>query len=92
VAALHDQLRAAAARLRTAFQRRHEQARGRLQELAAALNSLSPLAVLGRGYSLTRTLPEGKVVTDAATLTPGALLRLTFAKGEARVRVEEVSG
>jgi exodeoxyribonuclease VII large subunit len=91
VAAFHDRLRAAAARLRMAFQRQHERSHGRLQELAATLHSLSPLAVLGRGYSLTRTLPEGKVVTDAATLTSGDLLRLTFAKGEARVRVEEVS-
>jgi exodeoxyribonuclease VII large subunit len=92
VAALHDQLRATVTRLRIAFQRRQERARGRLQELATALNSLSPLAVLGRGYSLTRTVPEGKLVTDAATLTPGDLLRLTFARGEARVRVEEVKG
>lgn len=92
LATLHGQLRAAAARLRSAFQRREEQTRARLQELAAALNSLSPLAVLGRGYSLTRTVPDGKLVTDAATLTPGDLLRLTFAKGEARGRVEEVSG
>jgi len=90
-AAFHDRLRAAAARLRIAFQRQHEHSHSRLQELAATLHSLSPLAVLGRGYSLTRTLPEGKIVTDAATLTSGNLLRLTFAKGEAHVRVEEVS-
>jgi len=92
LAALQGHLQAAAARLRSAFARREERARGRLQELVAALNSLSPLAVLGRGYSLTRTVPDGKLVTDAATLTPGDLLRLTFAKGEARVRVEEASG
>jgi exodeoxyribonuclease VII large subunit len=88
---LQDQLHTTATRLLSAFQRRIERVRSRLQELTAALNSLSPLAVLGRGYSLTRTLPAGKVVTDATTLTPGDLLRLTFAKGEARVRVEEVS-
>ncbi|MGH7964095.1 MAG: exodeoxyribonuclease VII large subunit [Candidatus Binatia bacterium] len=92
VAALRDHLRVTAARLHMALQRRDEQARGRLQELATALNSLSPLAVLGRGYSLTRTIPGGQVITDAATLTPGELLRLTFAKGEVRARVEEVSG
>jgi exodeoxyribonuclease VII large subunit len=90
-AVLRAQLRAVSLRLRLALERRHERARGRLQELTAALNSLSPLAVLGRGYSLTRTWPEGAVVTDAATLTPGERLRVSFAKGEARVRVEEVS-
>lgn len=90
VVGMRDQLRVAAARLRMALQRRDEQARGRLQELATALNSLSPLAVLGRGYSLTRTVPEGKVITDAANLVLGEVLRLTFAQGEARVRVEEI--
>jgi exodeoxyribonuclease VII large subunit len=91
IATLRQHLHVTTARLQAAFQRREERARGRLQELATALHSLSPLAVLGRGYSLTRTVPEGKLVADAATLTPGDQLRLTFAKGEARVRVEEVT-
>ncbi len=91
VVTLRQHLRVTAARLQTAFQRREERARSQLQELATALHNLSPLAVLGRGYSLTRTVPEGKLVTDAATLTPGDRLRLTFAKGDARVRVEEVT-
>jgi len=86
-----EQLRSSAVRLRLALERRRERAQGRLQELTAALNSLSPLAVLGRGYSLTRTWTEGKVVTDAATLAPGDELRVSFAQGEARVRVEDVS-
>lgn len=86
-----DQLRSAAVRLQLALERRRERARSRLQELATVLQSLSPLAVLGRGYSLTRTWTDGKVVTDAATLTAGDELRVSFAKGEARVRVEDVS-
>ncbi len=90
-AVLREQLRATAVRLRLALERRQERARSRVQELTVALNSLSPLAVLGRGYSLTRTWPGGKVVTDAATLTLGDRLRVSFAQGEARVRVEEVS-
>lgn len=90
-AMLREQVRSATVRLRLAWERRRERARGRLQELAVALNSLSPLAVLGRGYSLTRTWTAGKVVTDAAMLVPGDELRVSFAKGEARVRVEDVS-
>ena len=84
-----DHVQAMALRLRAAFQRRTELARGRFQELTIALNSLSPLAVLGRGYSLTRTIPEGRLVTQAQSLRPGDLLRLTFAQGESVVRVEE---
>ncbi|MGE4095766.1 MAG: exodeoxyribonuclease VII large subunit [Candidatus Binatia bacterium] len=90
IAVKRDQLRSLTARLATSFHRRQEHARSRLQELAIALNSLSPLAVLARGYSLTRTIPGGKVVTDAASLSTGERVRLTFAKGEARARIEEV--
>jgi exodeoxyribonuclease VII large subunit len=90
--ARREHLRATAARLTTAFARRQEQTRSQWQELATALNSLSPLAVLGRGYSLTRTIPGGNVVIDAANLTPGDLVRLTFAKGEARATIVEVNG
>lgn len=90
--AQREHLRATVARLTTAFGRRQEQARSQWQELVTALNTLSPLAVLGRGYSLTRTIPQGNVVIDAATLTPGDSVRLTFAKGEARATIDEVNG
>lgn len=87
----HDRLQTLTARLSTAFRHQHERAQARLQELSATLNSLSPLAVLGRGYSLTRTVPDGTLVRDARSLTPGDRVRLTFATGEARARIEEVS-
>ncbi len=91
LAAHQDRVHTLTARLSSAFRLQHERAQARLQELTATLNSLSPLAVLGRGYSLTRTVPDGNVVRDAASLTPGDLVRLTFATGEARARIEEVS-
>jgi exodeoxyribonuclease VII large subunit len=92
IAVNREHLRATIARLTTAFARRHEQGRSQWQKLATALNSLSPLAVLGRGYSLTRMIPSGRVITDAATLIPGDSVRLTFARGEARATIDEVSG
>ena len=91
VDALRERTRIALARLHSAFQSKNEGARARFEDLAATLNSLSPLAVLGRGYSLTRTIPENAVVRDAATLRPGENVRLTFAQGEARARIEEVT-
>lgn len=90
VTMLHQRLYAAAARLRAALRGHEERARARVQALATVLESLSPLAVLARGYSLARTLPAGQIVRDAAMLHPGDPLRLTFARGEARVRVEEI--
>ncbi len=89
--ALRERTRTALSRLHSAFERKNEGVRARLEDLAATLNSLSPLAVLGRGYSLTRTIPEDAVVRDAATLRPGGRVRLTFAQGEARARIEEVT-
>lgn len=85
-----NQLHALAAHLRGAFQRRGERAQARLQELSATLNSLSPLAVLGRGYSLTRTIPDGRVVANAGQLRPGGRVRLMFAAGEAIARIEQI--
>ena len=84
-----DHLHALAARLQGAFQRRGERARAQLQELSTALNSLSPLAVLGRGYSLTRTIPDGNVVVNAGQVAPGDRVRLMFAAGEAIARIEQ---
>ena len=89
--ALREQTRIALARLRSAFARKNEGARARLEDGAATLNSLSPLAVLGRGYSLTRTIPGNTLVRDAAALRPGDRVRVTFARGEARAQVEEVT-
>ena len=88
---LREQLQTALSRLGLAFQRQNERARSQLQDMTATLNSLSPLAVLGRGYSLTRTIPNNSVVRDGARLKRGDQVRLTFAQGEARARIEEVT-
>jgi exodeoxyribonuclease VII large subunit len=58
----------------------------RLQTLAARLQAIDPQAVLSRGYALA-TDADGRVVTDAARLTVGDLLRLRFARGGADARV-----
>ena len=44
-------------------------------------NSVSPLAVLQRGYAMVSD-PAGHPLTTAAAVTPGARLRLRFADGE----------
>lgn len=61
----------------------------RYRELAAAMSSLSPLAVLERGYSICYRLPEMKVVKDASALETGDALRLRFSRGSALCRMEE---
>ncbi|HEX6839080.1 MAG TPA: exodeoxyribonuclease VII large subunit [Polyangia bacterium] len=45
------------------------------------LEAMSPLAVLERGYSLTRT-PDGTVVTDAKQVQPGEHVQVRLSHGE----------
>ncbi len=56
--------------------------RARLAGTAAQLESISPLAVLARGYVLV-TDPAGHPVTEAAAIRPRMRLRLRFHDGEA---------
>ncbi len=62
--------------------------RRQVENAAASLDAMSPLRVLERGYAVART-PEGRVVTDAASVAPGAPLTVRVARGELDVRVEK---
>lgn len=75
-------------RLAPAIQRRAANARADLGRLAAMLDALSPLAVLGRGYAIPRDL-EGRVLRRQAEFTPGTQFTLTVTDGTVPVRVEE---
>ncbi len=77
-----------AARGDRAIGRLLDTARRRLEATAGRLESLSPLAVLGRGYSVTQRESDGLIVRDASVLAAGDLLRTRFARGEAMSRVE----
>jgi exodeoxyribonuclease VII large subunit len=58
-----------------------------LQRLEAALASLDPRAVLARGYSITYDA-EGKVLRSAASVSEGALLKTTLARGRVESEVK----
>jgi exodeoxyribonuclease VII large subunit len=70
------------------FQEQLRRYQDRVAEVAGRLGALSPLAVLERGYSITHKLPEEKIVKDAASLEIGDTVRITFAQGKSRCRVE----
>jgi exodeoxyribonuclease VII large subunit len=70
-----------------AMRQRLRLARGRIEGTAAQLESLSPLAVLGRGYSITHRTADGRVIRNAAELAAGEQLTTQFAQGEATSRV-----
>ncbi len=65
-------------------------AQQRAATLSAQLESLSPLDVLTRGYTLT-TRADGRPITSAAELAVGQPIRTRFARGEALSRVEQVT-
>ncbi len=63
--------------------------RGELRTAAATLDSLSPLAILARGYSVCRRLPDLSIVTRAASLAEGGRVEVLLAEGGLICRVEE---
>lgn len=91
---LHDRaqrLDDAEERLLRAVGRTIERAGDRLGHAAARLGSLSPLNVLGRGYSLTRKLPATEILRSTDQLATGDLVVTRLAHGEFTSRVEAVS-
>lgn len=75
-------------RLGVTVSRKVEIGKSRQGVLEARLRSLSPVAILDRGYALV-SKEDGKLVRDAASLNVGESLRLRFATGGAKVAVEE---
>ena len=69
------------------FERNGTEARARLEGTAAQLDSVSPLAVLGRGYALV-TDRAGLPITSAARVKPGARLGLRFADGDVKATAD----
>ena len=58
--------------------------------LVSALEALSPLKVLARGFSVV-TLPDGTVVRRSEQAEPGTLLRVRLSEGALNCRVENRS-
>ena len=61
----------------------------RFTQTVAALDAMSPLRVLGRGYAVATKGAKHTVVTDAAALKAGDTLHIRFAKGAADCRVTD---
>jgi exodeoxyribonuclease VII large subunit len=79
-------------RLQRAATQRLDAAGQRLQALADRLDSLSPLNVLARGYSLTLKEADHAVVRSVRQVRPGDRLVTRVADGRIVSRVEEAAG
>jgi exodeoxyribonuclease VII large subunit len=74
--------------LRGHARRAVEGAVARLREAAGKLEALSPVAILARGYSITRLEETGRILRDAKEAKPGQRLLTRLGGGEIVSRVE----
>lgn len=88
LAMLRQRLDGLAARLPRAMQGQLRSQRQQLGALAAQLQIVSPLATLGRGYSILLD-ERGQAVRSAAQTQPGQRLKARLSVGELDVRVED---
>ena len=72
--------------IRTALQR----SRARFELAVGKMDSLSPLAILNRGFSLCRD-EQGAVIKSSADVSSGDQVRVTLASGELGCRVERIN-
>ena len=75
-------------RLVSAMDRRRHAADAQWRTAVGRLESLSPLAVLGRGYAVCWTT-DGRVVHAADEVAPGDAVRVAVARGELHCEVRE---
>jgi exodeoxyribonuclease VII large subunit len=87
VAAAHARVDALAARLDAAVVARRNVGEARLEQAVAALDALSPLAVLRRGWGLVTVPGEGRRLARGSDLVAGRRLHLKLDDGEADVIV-----
>lgn len=75
----------------TAIDRQLAASRQQLLAAATQLESLSPLAVLRRGYSLTQRADNGLALREAGDVAVGDEIKTRLFRGELVSRVEEVN-
>jgi exodeoxyribonuclease VII large subunit len=79
---VRTRLVAAEGRLGSVAAKRVHVAEARLRAGAARLESLSPLAVLGRGYAVCWNADKSAIIRDAAAVKPGDEIHVTLHQGE----------
>jgi exodeoxyribonuclease VII large subunit len=82
---------AASGRLNAAIARQQDRYGARLGALAGRLDTLSPLAVLGRGYAVCWNTAHDTIVRDAAELRRGDRVRVVLSRGEVHADVTSTS-
>jgi exodeoxyribonuclease VII large subunit len=87
--AIRTRLVAADGQLGAAFARAHHGHDARLRTAVARLESLSPLAVLGRGYAVCWDASRTRIIRDTSTVADGDRVRVTLQQGELNCEVRK---
>ena len=58
--------------------------------MARALNAVSPLATLNRGYAIVEKYDNQEIIRDARQLVSGDEVLTRFSKGQAKCTVNEI--
>lgn len=93
----HNRIQTALAVIPQLYKRLEQEARrglmSRQQSVASqmmALDALSPLAILNRGYSVIQTVPSGRIVRRTSEVTVGDMVQARLAEGRLFCLVQEV--
>ena len=81
---------AADAKLHQTIPSQTHRARARFGTLAGRLDSLSPLAVLARGYAVCWNDDRTRAIRDAADVTQGDTVHVTLSRGEITAKVSGI--
>ncbi len=78
-------------RLKQAANHHYQNLNAQIQTLARALNAVSPLATLNRGYAIVQKYDNQEIIRNAEQLDPGDEVLTRFSQGQAKCTVNEVS-
>jgi exodeoxyribonuclease VII large subunit len=77
-------------RLKQGWKRRFERSQAELASLGRELQALSPLAVLERGFSITKKVPTGELIKSVSQLAVGDRLATLIPDGQILSQVLEI--
>ncbi len=75
--------------LYSAMHHQLENNRQRLLMQIRQLDAVSPLAVLGRGYAIVQTVPDGIIVRNSRSVAAGEQIEAKLESGRIRCRIQE---